>query len=158
MLATPLIVYTDRKPPGNLLISTYYEVCVPHYVIGYIPLYQEIMDSVSRNGSVEGMMDGAMSDVGAIHAATQVEVYGVSTQSEGLPAMTNLSMLDSNVTALHDLQCYSVVASCLPDRCGVRTHPVDEYLCSILICTLTFNGSLNNHIMRQQTNFSSVCV
>lgn len=66
-----------------------------HYIVGYIPLNQEVVDSVCCDGSVEGMVDGAVSDVGAIHTATQVEVDGVPAQLEGLATVPHLNMLNS---------------------------------------------------------------
>lgn len=65
-----------------------------HYVICHVALYQEVVDPVSCDGSVEGVVDGAVSDVGAIHTATQVEVHRVSAQSEGLAAVTYLRVLN----------------------------------------------------------------
>ena len=42
------------------------------------------MDPVGSDGSVEGVMDGAVLHIRTIHTPTQVEMDGVTTQSEGL--------------------------------------------------------------------------
>ena len=71
---------------------TYHKISMSHDIIGNVSLYQEMVDSVSSDGSVEGVVYGTATHVRTIHAATQMEVDGVAAQAEGLPTLTHLHM------------------------------------------------------------------
>ena len=66
-----------------------------HDVIGHISLNEEVVNPVSREGSVGRVMDGAVPHVGAVHRATQVEVDGIAAQTESLSHEPYLGMFDS---------------------------------------------------------------
>lgn len=65
-----------------------------HDVVSHIALYQEVMNPMSSDGSVEGVVDGTVSHVGPIHTATQVEVDGIATQTECLSTLTHFNMFN----------------------------------------------------------------
>ena len=75
--------------------TTYNKVRVAHYIICDVPFDEHVVHTVGCDGSVEGVVYGAVPDVGPIHAAAQVEVEGVSAQPEGLPHVAHLCVFNS---------------------------------------------------------------
>ena len=47
------------------------------------------------DGSIEGVVDGAMAHVRPVHLPSQVEVDGIATQPECLPTIPYFNMLNS---------------------------------------------------------------
>ena len=95
-------------PPCSLLFmpptsyDTYYEEGVSHDVIGHVSLNEEVVHAMCSDGSIEGVVDGAVSHVRPIHTAAQVEVDGVATQSECLATLTHLNMLNPARKVKHE--------------------------------------------------------
>ena len=56
---------------------THHKVSMAHDIIGHIALYQEVMHPMSSDGSVEGVVYGAVAHIRTIHAPAQVKVDGV---------------------------------------------------------------------------------
>ena len=65
-------------------------------IIGHIALDEKVMDTVSCDGSVIGVVNGTVSDIWAIHCATQMKVDRVATESKCLTAVPNLSVFNSS--------------------------------------------------------------
>ena len=55
-----------------------------HDVVDEVLLDLHPVGAVDVGGAVEGLVDGALLDVGRVHVAVQVEVDGVATQAESL--------------------------------------------------------------------------
>ena len=81
-----------KTPP----IITNHKVGVSFDVVGNVATENEVPNSVGGDSPVVGVVNGAVLDVGPIHRVTQVEVDGVSTQSEGLASISKLCMLNPN--------------------------------------------------------------
>jgi len=52
---------------------------VPHDVIGHVALYEQLVNAVGSDGSVEGVVDGTITHIGTIHLSRQVEVDRIAT-------------------------------------------------------------------------------
>ena len=67
---------------------------MPHDIIGHVALDDQVVDAVSGDGSIKGVVNGAGPDVGTSHAGTQVEVDGVATKTKRLAAVAHLCVLN----------------------------------------------------------------
>ncbi len=54
-----------------------HKVGVSHDIVGHVAFYEQLVHSVCRDGSVEGMVDGTVAHIGSVHLPRQVEVDGV---------------------------------------------------------------------------------
>ena len=84
---------TVHKLVGNN--TTYNKVSVTHYIICNVPFNEHVVHTMGRDGSVEGVVYGAVPDVGPVHAPAQVEVEGIPAQPERLPHVAHLCVFNS---------------------------------------------------------------
>ena len=70
-------------------------------VISNISLDQKVMNTVGSDGTVVGVVNGTISDVGTIHGSTQMKVDGIATESECLTTVAYLCVLNSAVELDH---------------------------------------------------------
>ena len=71
------------------VLLQYHKVGVSFDVIGHIAV-----NTMCSDGSVVGVVYGAVLDVGPIHGTTQVEVDGITTKPEGLASISKLRMVN----------------------------------------------------------------
>ena len=85
-----------------------------HDIIGNISFNQDIVNTMGCDGSVEGMMDGTVSDVRSVHATTQVEMKSISPQPEGLSHVPKFSVFNSaqGTRILNDESAYMCMDVC----------------------------------------------
>lgn len=48
-------------------------------IVSHVALNEKVVHTMSCDGSVIGMMNGTVSDIGAVHRTAQVKVDGVAT-------------------------------------------------------------------------------
>jgi hypothetical protein len=112
------------------------EDSVSHNPISNVVLDGQVMHAMDCDGSVKGVMDGIASHVGFVDVADHVVMDGVPSQIEGLPSVSNLSILNSADRG--------IVAS------GGEGHNVDTIHVSFGV-----GITLNDDISAQQADLSS---
>ena len=83
-----------------------------HDIICHISFNQKVVYAMSSQCPVEGVMDGTVPDIGTIHCSTQVEVDGISPQSECLSHMPHFCVLNpERVSNMHVTESATVALS-----------------------------------------------
>ena len=67
-----------------------------HCIVSYIVLNSQIGDSMYRNSSVIGLMDGITSDVGVHNSADHMEMNWVPTKLKGLTCIKESKVFNSS--------------------------------------------------------------
>ena len=80
-----------------ITIITNHKVGVSFNVIGHVALENEVVNTMCSDGSVVGVVYGAVLDVGPVHGTTQVEVDGITTKPEGLASISKLRMVNPDI-------------------------------------------------------------
>ena len=108
MYAEPLLTITNRTVMLTIITTiTNHKVGVSFDVIGHVALENEVVNTVCSDGSVVGVVYGAVLDVGPIHGTTQVEVDGIATKPEGLASISKLRMVNPEKQNLYIYLNYS---------------------------------------------------
>ena len=81
-----------------MTLCNYHKVGVSFDVISHVALDEKVVHTMSCDGSVVGMVNSTVSDIGAVHRSTQVKVDGVATKSKCLTTVSNLGMLNSEAS------------------------------------------------------------
>ena len=110
----PKIILDD----GPSLDTIFQEIGVSHDVVGNVVFYEEVVNSMNSDGTVESVMDTAATYVRARHIPVKMEMNRVATQPEGLTCVSDLYVTDTTFDKLlilvlgkqHDL-CTKLIAS-----------------------------------------------
>ena len=133
------------QKPWRYLILSYHKKGVAHDMICHVALDDQVVHPVSSDGTVVGVVYGAVANVRSIHAPTQMEVNGVPPQPKRLAHVSNFSALNPVLAIITKqtrrpiaLKNYTGQRAHIPNWSGMRAYSVDHYLPTILVSSKAF--------------------
>ena len=136
---------------------------------GHILLYQQVVNSMHSDCSVEGVMNTTSSNVRPIHVSIQVEMDRISTKTECLTCSSYLYILNPSNNLIiwsfveHNLRSKLVIYFLSPKP--TKETNLNCKLTRIKVCWTVLNScgpsligvALNNDISCQIAHFSTSC-